>query len=1215
MMTFHPLTPKGQNKGGMSATAYFQAGEYHREALTGRMYAPTAWHGKAAEKLGLSGNVDFTAFEKLLDGFDPTTGMALNKNAGADNRRPGWDLTFSMEKSMSVVMEDPQTPAEVKAILLAIHNEAVQASLNHLESLVEVKTGAGGHERRPVEGLVFSTINHHVSRAGDPAGHTHCVLHNVGYTTDPDGTVRWNTIDPGVIKEHERGLGAFYRSVVQWKLQQHTDLKVERVRELDAEGYETGEVYWRIAGVGDFPRDHFSKRTDEIKDYMLEHAGVGRQGANLATRADKDELAYPEQEKKWAVEYGELRERSPELMYNYSDLRNAQSNLMVQENKPRSDEEILDACLKMNSFFTHGELLRQVSQEWGGHKSPDQILAHTNRIMQSPEIMYYGRDKDHLHQYSTQKMRDVEADIKRRALARQNDPSVAVSESHIDSAMERFEKENGWRPSAEQIAGARHLCSGKGTVVLSGYAGAGKTSGMYLSKLAMEEAGKTLLGVSTAWDASNKLAQDVGIKCVSSMAMLVDLKNGKLSLNKNHVVVFDEGGMAGLHLAEIQKYVDDASAKLVILGDNRQLIPVTASNPMRLITDAIGDAKLTEIRRQKAEKNRGIARTWYGMDNPDGKPDGKQILEAMMANNHIKTAETDRDAMRQLVEAYFKDERTFEQKLVLGGTRAEVAGLNEAIRAGYKESGTFEGEDHTVRAIVNGQYRDIPIAVNERIRFSRRNDDLQVVNGDGGIVTGIKPNEDGTGHIINVRLVSEIEDRNGRELVVDTTKFKSFAHSYALTTHKSQGSGRSAVYAYVGERGAMMINNNMAMVSYTRHQDEYTMFVAESVLHGTVDEHGTRHGGLVKRFEDINVKLTTQDLAVVAEKPVYMDVLPPPKQSITDVLAQQKQAAIEQAREIEKQSAAQRAAAIVAMDRALQSEIGERDAVKAQVSAFMKNLPAIIERQEREQRPTDENMIKKYMQDLNEWYDKLDAIDRERGGAVISESALQPDNGPKVLIRQGDPKDPPRPQYGKDVNAPAPTAAVESTVVAEPTTGVTTTLAPVAQEQNAGQRPAPAPAQPADEGQIRQNMREMNEWQAKIDAIDRQRGGAVFSDGQDPNDTARIQRVPDPRDPPRPEMPDFVAPVRKVVVRRRPTLTVPENAQAVFDLPQAVGTEVLERPVRKLDVTATLPGAMKKPEVKQEVKLEPPKLEQKDDTQRPKQETTGPKLRRPRQQL
>lgn len=1167
MLTVQELNPKGENKNGMSARQYFEAVEYHRDALTGETYAPTRWHGRAAQAMGLSGKVDFDQFEAIFDGFDPISGRALTQNAGRDDRRPGWDLTFSMEKSLSIVYEDPTTPADQKALILEIHRAAVEMSLNHLETLIEVKTGKDGLERRSDVGLAFSLIDHFTSRAGDPDVHTHAVLNNVGMTIDPDGTVRYNSIDAAALKENERGLGAFYRAAVQWGLKQ-SRVGTDRYRELDAEGYETGEVYFRVAGMGDTMRDHFSKRTEMIEEYMEQNAGVGRQAANLATRQAKNELPYGQQQDKWAEEFAELRERVPHLVpKNFAELERATSNMGQKENQPRTDQEMLDECLKMNSFLTRGELLRQVSQEYGGHMSPEEIIKYTNRILQDNTLVeYYGRDKHQQHQFSTPKMRVEEEAIKQRAIARMNDESVRIDQSYLDAALDRFVQEKGYRPSKEQLDGARHLAvTSGGTAVLSGYAGAGKTSGMLLTKMALEDAGKKLIGTSTAWKAANQLAADVGIDCFSSMQLLRDLDGGKLELNKDHVIVFDEGGMAGMHLAQIQKYVDAAQAKLIVLGDCRQLVPVTAGNPMRLMQEVVGDAKLTEIMRQKTAKNRDLAATWYGMKNEDGQPNGQQILAEMIVNDHIRTAPNDRQAMKDLVAAYFDDPRPINDKLVLAGTRAEVAGLNELIRQGYRDNGTLQGEDHIVKAIVDGENRDMKLAVNDLIRFSRKNKDLDIVNGDGGMVTGITAKEDGSGHMINVRLVSDIKERDGRELTVDTSEFRSLTMNYAMTTHKSQGQGRNAVYALYGERGSMMLDNNMGMVSYTRHKVDYLAFGSEATIHGYVDEHGRRSGGLAQRFGEINVKLTTQDLPVVENKPVYSDTLHPDgAMSFTERLDAIKQQAIAHAREVEQKAIGDRAAAMVAMDRMLMQMAGERDAAKLQANAFVQNLPEITERQAQKQ----DGPIMAMVKATDAFYDARDQRDRERGQIDLVEAPGQERvKGAKQLVRLKDPNEPMHPALAGLGELVTPSSTTDGT-------GAAPASAPEVGKDEAS-RPAPVEqAQQRADGQIRTYLKEVEQFYDARDDVDRDRGGKLVRETAETDGATKLlARVPDPKDPLRPEIGEWVPPAERkdevpavapVQAPRRTKLTQAGDADKVFDLPQPTSdNEGLVRPASK----------------------------------------------------
>lgn len=61
-----------------------------------------AWGGRAAEKMGLRGSVSREAFELLCDNLNPSTGERLTPRT-KDDRRVGYDMTFSVPKSVSVM--------------------------------------------------------------------------------------------------------------------------------------------------------------------------------------------------------------------------------------------------------------------------------------------------------------------------------------------------------------------------------------------------------------------------------------------------------------------------------------------------------------------------------------------------------------------------------------------------------------------------------------------------------------------------------------------------------------------------------------------------------------------------------------------------------------------------------------------------------------------------------------------------------------------------------------------------------------------------------------------------------------------------------------------------------------------------------------------------------------------------------------------------------
>ena len=86
------------------------AKEYFTQSLTRSDYyidgqeTVGRWGGKAAEPLGLSGEVDAKSYFALCDNLDPNTGEQLTPR-NKDNRRVGFDFTFSAPKSVSVLYE------------------------------------------------------------------------------------------------------------------------------------------------------------------------------------------------------------------------------------------------------------------------------------------------------------------------------------------------------------------------------------------------------------------------------------------------------------------------------------------------------------------------------------------------------------------------------------------------------------------------------------------------------------------------------------------------------------------------------------------------------------------------------------------------------------------------------------------------------------------------------------------------------------------------------------------------------------------------------------------------------------------------------------------------------------------------------------------------------------------------------------------------------
>ena len=112
-------------KSSAAALSYYEKDGYyakddpeHRDA--------SFWHGGAAKDLGLRLHVLPREFESVLAGYVPGTDIRLGRMREEENdRRPGWDLTLSAPKSVSLeglVIGDRR--------VIRAHDDAVRATLD-----------------------------------------------------------------------------------------------------------------------------------------------------------------------------------------------------------------------------------------------------------------------------------------------------------------------------------------------------------------------------------------------------------------------------------------------------------------------------------------------------------------------------------------------------------------------------------------------------------------------------------------------------------------------------------------------------------------------------------------------------------------------------------------------------------------------------------------------------------------------------------------------------------------------------------------------------------------------------------------------------------------------------------------------------------------------------------------------------------------------------
>ena len=138
------------------------------------------WQGKGAEALGLEGKVDKQVFTELLQGKLPDGSDLTRIQDGVNKHRPGYDLTFSAPKSVSMLA---MLGGDKR--LIDAHNRAVTVALNQVESLASTRVKRDGVSETVLTGnLIIARFNHDTSRAQDPQIHTHSVVINATQNGD-----------------------------------------------------------------------------------------------------------------------------------------------------------------------------------------------------------------------------------------------------------------------------------------------------------------------------------------------------------------------------------------------------------------------------------------------------------------------------------------------------------------------------------------------------------------------------------------------------------------------------------------------------------------------------------------------------------------------------------------------------------------------------------------------------------------------------------------------------------------------------------------------------------------------------------------------------------------------------------------------------------------------------------------------------------------------
>ena len=770
----------GKLGGGPGAERYYtdSVARGQEDYYSGEGEADGEWVGTGAQQLGLIGVVDEDDFSALLRGTAPRSGTRLRNEPNARSVI-GFDVTFSAPKSVSVLYGIADSEIARKA--RDAHDEAVRQALGYLErSACAVRRGRAGVDRRPGEGLAVATFRHRSSRAGDPQLHTHAVVANI---TRADG--RWSTLDGRLVYAHARTAGFLYQAALREQLSQSVGVDWTAVERGVAE----------IRGVDRDVLDHFSRRRQEIRDRMAQHGGRSAraaQAATLDTRRRKDYgVPVNRLREEWrarAAEHGLDQEALTRLLHRRGPEQVPHPAFLS------SDEGGLTAEA---SSFDRRDVIREWAECCRTGAPVESIEALADRWLASPNAVRLttGDSEPAGPRYSTPEMLATERELVDSGRRRRGEGAGRARQDDVEAVVRS-------RPelAAEQAALVRGLTeSGDGIEIVRAAAGTGKTYALEAARHAWEASGYRVYGCALSARAAVELESQAGIDSTTIARLKLDFDHGYL-LEERNVLVVDEAGMVGSRtLAELAKHAEQARAKLVFVGDDRQLPELDAGGGFRGLAERLGALELHETRRQSHEWDRDALAALRSGGIGDWATEYRE-------RGRLVARSTAREVREALVDDWWRSARADGvDAVMIAHRRIDVADLNARARELMRFDGRLGEEELTAD--------DRSFARGDRVIAKHNARRLLVSNGERGRVVAI----DRERHAMTIEL------DGGREVSLDAAFLDGghLDHGYALTAHAAQGATVDSAFVL----GSDDLYREWGYTAMTRHRDEARFYL------------------------------------------------------------------------------------------------------------------------------------------------------------------------------------------------------------------------------------------------------------------------------------------------------------------------------------------------------------------------------------------------------
>jgi conjugative relaxase-like TrwC/TraI family protein len=816
------------------------------------------WNGKGRELLGLENSVNKENFSQLCKNINPTNGTQLSAK-NIENRRQGYDFTFSVPKSLSI-----QYAITKDNRIIDSFESSVCETMDIIEQTVQTRVRKNHkNENRITGNILYANFLHKSARPidgySDPHLHIHCVVLNQTFDYIEN---KWKAIELRDKFENREYYEKIFNSILVNKLQSIGYCVVKTINS------------WELAHYDRKTIEKFSRRTAQIEN-KAEELGLTtdkqKDKIGSLTRMRKNDNISPNE---LDIKYRSLL--GPEIVaqilstthnltpqvytdnteywlnYNINHAFERQSVISLQ---PLMAKVLKDGITEVS----YSELLSQVENAFIGKNlvqiSSSELLAATTNLSPGVTTNTIIQQEQKIVEYVNSQKNTFSPLIRNSAI---HDDTLSDAQNRVVNSV---------------------VSSSDGIQLLIGKAGTGKSTVLYCLEKELIKKKETVLAVGPTTRSVEVLS--TGKTALTHCRTLQNyIHDTELQKQFSNCIIFvDETSLVSTtQMLELLKITDTHNNRLLLIGDPQQQKSILRGNVLKtlIVHSQVSQISLNQIFRQKKEEyKRSVEQLSTGNTRA-----GLEHLQQLGAITQISDNETRIvHAANQYVNQYLRGEKV----LVMTATHTEGREITSQIRTQLKGVGKLDDIEYQYKVLqnlswTNAQKSEISnyspgliIQFNNRSKNTETNDSwivittargLQIQNQINGIRTSI-PTNNSKAFIVNRQSTVELGKQDLIQITRNTKiihsknthklpngavyrikeihsdgnitldngwtlpkEFKNFKYGYYSTIFQSQGVTAESSILYTSDQSCKLLNQDTAYVACSRFTRDCTIYTS-----------------------------------------------------------------------------------------------------------------------------------------------------------------------------------------------------------------------------------------------------------------------------------------------------------------------------------------------------------------------------------------------------